>query len=49
MAATTVRSLAAPSSGASSLAMPKSSSLTWPSAVTSTLAGFRSRCTTRWW
>ena len=37
----------APSSSASSLAIPKSSSLTSPSAVTRTFDGLRSRCTIR--
>ena len=39
--------LSSSSSPASSLAMPKSSSLTVPSAATRMLAGLRSRCTTR--
>jgi hypothetical protein len=46
-AASSQRVAASPDSGSSSLAIPKSSSFTTPSCVTSTFDGFRSRCTIR--
>ena len=52
MASSEVSVSAAATSGvsaSSALAMPKSSSLTWPASVTSTLEGLRSRCTSSCW
>ena len=46
--ASRVSAVASATPPSSSLAMPKSSSLAWLSAVTRMLAGFRSRCTTSW-